>query len=186
MQNKRLAVFIEGAMMIAVAQILSLLPTSIGSSFTISIGAIPIILFALRHGWKKGTLIGLVYGVFKIIIGDAIWLHFAQGIIEYTFPYASLGFAGLFAKPLQAALSASNEKAGLKWISIASVTGVLLRFFWHFVAGVLYWGEYALEGWSPFVFSLVFNGASGLATALVVTLVLALLYSRSKRLFTTL
>lgn len=183
MDNKRSRIFIEGAMMIAVAQILSLLPTGIGSSFSVSIGSIPIILFALRHGWQKGMIIGLAYGLFKIAIGDVYWLHFAQGMIEYTLPYTCLGLAGIFAKPLESYLEISNSDRPNQLIISGSFLAVLARYFWHFLAGVLYWGEFAPEGWSPVVFSAVFNGASAIATAGVVVLVLVFLYKRSKQLF---
>lgn len=183
MKNNRMRIFIEGAMMIAVAQILSLLPTGIGSSFSVSIGSIPIILFALRHGLQKGLVVGLSYGLFKIAIGDVYWLHFAQGMIEYTIPYTCLGFAGLFSNPLKQTLNLTDNKHGIRLIISASLLAITFRYFWHFLAGVLYWGEFAPEGWSPVVFSAVFNGASGLATAVASVLLLALLYSRSKRLF---
>ena len=184
MKNNRMRIFIEGAMMIAVAQILSLIPTGIGSSFSVSIGSIPIILFALRHGWQKGLVVGLSYGLFKIAIGDVYWLHFAQGMIEYTIPYTCLGLAGLFSEPLKRQLSFKGENSANKYIVSASFLAITARYFWHFLAGVLYWGEFAPEGWSPFIFSLVFNGASGLATAVASILILVLLFSRSKQLFT--
>lgn len=183
MNNNQNRVFIEGAMMIAVAQILSLLPTRIGSSFTVSIGSIPIILFALRYGWQKGLIVGLAYGLFKIAIGDVYWLHFAQGLIEYTIPYTCLGLAGIFSKPLKQQMAVIDSNRPLHFIVSASFLAIFVRFFWHFLAGVLYWGEFAPEGWSPFVFSAVFNGASAFATAGVVILVLVFLYKRSKQIF---
>lgn len=183
MDNNRNRVFIEGAIMIAVAQILSLLPTGIGSSFSISIGSIPIILFALRHGWPKGLVVGLAYGLFKIAIGDVYWLHFVQGLIEYTIPYTCLGLAGIFSQPLKQQMTIKNTNRTRQIIIAASLLAIIVRYFWHFLAGVLYWGEFAPEGWSPLVFSAVFNGASALATAEVVIIVLVFLYKRSKHIF---
>jgi type IV secretory pathway VirB6-like protein len=43
--------------------------------------------------------------------------------------------------------------------------------FWHFIAGVVFWGSYALWGMNPWIFSLVMNGVSGLATAVVTAIV---------------
>lgn len=183
MENNRVRIFIEGAMMIAISQILSLIPTGIGSSFSVSIASIPIILFALRHGWKKGVLVGLGYGIFKIAIGDVAWLQFTQGMIEYTLPYACLGLAGIFSDPLKQALAGENDKRGIQIISLATLLAVVTRYFWHFVAGFLYWGEFAPEGWNPYIFSFVFNGASGLATGVVVIIVIGILFKQSKQLF---
>ena len=49
-------IMIEGTIVAALAFMLSLIPTSIGSSFTISLGMIPMVLFALRRGVKPGLL----------------------------------------------------------------------------------------------------------------------------------
>lgn len=182
-ENNATRTFVEGALMIAVAQILSFIPTGIGSSFSVDISSIPIILFALRHGWKKGVIVSLAYGIFKIAIGDVQWLTFTQGMIEYTIPYFCMGFAGVFAGPLKKALAQDSDKRGIQIISVATLFAMVLRYFWHFVAGVIYWGEFAPEGWNEVVFSAVFNGASGLATALAVILVIGFLFKSSQRLF---
>ena len=55
---------------------------------------------------------------------------------------------------------------------MGAFVGVGARYFWHFVAGVVFWGSYALWGMNPWLFSLVMNGASGLATGIVTLIVL--------------
>ena len=65
----------------------------------------------------------------------------------------------------------------------ASFLATFARFFWHFVAGFIYWGEYAPEGWSPVFFSLVMNGASALLTALATAFILVIIYKRYPKLF---
>ncbi len=47
-------VWVEGTIVAALAMVLSLIPIQIGSSFSISLGQIPLTLFALRRGTKAG------------------------------------------------------------------------------------------------------------------------------------
>ena len=50
--NKNHRVWIEGTIVAALSLVLSMIPLQIGSSFEISLGQIPLTLFALRRGWK--------------------------------------------------------------------------------------------------------------------------------------
>lgn len=54
-------VWIEGTIIAALAMVLSLIPLDIGSSFTLSIGQIPITIYALRRGLKAGLGAGLIW-----------------------------------------------------------------------------------------------------------------------------
>jgi len=93
MRDKKLSMLIEGAIMIAVAEVLSMLPTGFGP-YNISIGVIPIILFAFRHGTVKGFLIGFTYGLLKIVLGDIQGVVPLQIAIEYSVPYSKLRLGG--------------------------------------------------------------------------------------------
>ena len=65
----------------------------------------------------------------------------------------------------------------------ATFTGAFARYFWHFLAGWVYWGAYALWGMKPWLFSLVMNTASGLATAIVTAIILLIAYRTSPEVF---
>ncbi|EAE2992863.1 energy-coupled thiamine transporter ThiT, partial [Listeria monocytogenes] len=55
MQNKRLIILLECAIFAAVAMVLSFIPLDIGSSFSISLGMIPMYVIAIRRGfWAAG------------------------------------------------------------------------------------------------------------------------------------
>ncbi|EAF8894373.1 energy-coupled thiamine transporter ThiT, partial [Listeria monocytogenes] len=51
MQNKRLIILLECAIFAAVAMVLSFIPLDIGSSFSISLGMIPMYVIAIRRGF---------------------------------------------------------------------------------------------------------------------------------------
>lgn len=170
-------IWVEGTVMAALGIVLSFIPLSIGSSFTISLGQIPIIIFALRRGVKPGLLAGLVWGLLHFLTGQAQILTVSQAIIEYPIADLFLGLAGLYAVNFQQALRANQVTKMLVVLIQAVLVGTFARFFWHFVAGWIFWGAYAMWGLQPWLFSLVMNGISGLATA-VVTAVVAILLVR--------
>lgn len=179
----RTKILVEGTLMAALAMVFSLIPLQIGSSFSISLGQIPLTIFALRRGVKPGLLAGLVWGLLHFPLGQVYFLSVPQVLIEYPLAFMFAGFAGLLASALYQALQTQNHKKVTTILIQAALLGALARYFWHFVAGWIFWGQYALWGLTPSIFSLVMNGASGLATAVVTALVLALLYRTVPQLF---
>lgn len=179
--SKNLGVWIEGTIMAALAMALSFIPMDIGSSFSVSLGMIPIVLYCFRRGFVPGVVIGFIWGLLHFLVGKVYFLSVPQVLIEYLFAFLFIGFAGLFAKQVQVAIL--NKSNWLRWIVIGTLVGAVARYFWHFVAGVVFWGEYAFGGMSPIVFSLVMNGASGLASAAVTILALGLIALKLPNLF---
>lgn len=180
----RTRVMMEGTIIAALAITLSMLPTGIGSSFSISLGQIPITIFALRRGLKPGLMAGLIWGIIHFPLGQIYFLSVPQVLIEYLLAFLFAGFAGLYAKPLQQAIAESNQGKAIRAIILGGLVGALARYFWHFVAGWVFWGSYALWGMSPAIFSLVMNGASALATGAVAIIATVTLYKMVPKLFT--
>lgn len=173
----------EGTIIAALAMTLSFLPTNIGMSFSISLGQIPITLYALRRGVKPGLMAGFIWGVIHFPLGKIDFLSVPQVLIEYLFAFLFAGLAGLYAKPLQQAIASSNHGKAVRVIILAGLVGAFARYFWHFVAGWVFWGAYAVGGMSPVVFSLVMNGASGLATGIATVIATVILYETIPTLF---
>ncbi|MDT2836648.1 energy-coupled thiamine transporter ThiT [Enterococcus durans] len=170
--EKKYSVWIEGTIVAALALVLSLIPLQIGSSFSISLGQIPLTLFALRRGWKAGLLSGFIWGILHFPTGQVYYLSVIQVLIEYPIAFTFAGFAGLFSKRMQKNVIEGNTRGMTTTIVLGTIVGVGARYFWHFIAGVVFWGSYALWGMNPWIFSFVMNGASGLATGVVTIVVL--------------
>ena len=170
--EKKYSVWIEGTIVAALALVLSLIPLQIGSSFSISLGQIPLTLFALRRGWKAGLLSGFIWGILHFPTGQVYYLSVIQVLIEYPIAFTFAGFAGLFSKRMQKNVIEENTRGMTTTIVLGTIVGVGARYFWHFIAGVVFWGSYALWGMNPWIFSFVMNGASGLATGVVTIVVL--------------
>ncbi|EUJ58437.1 Thiamine transporter ThiT [Listeria fleischmannii FSL S10-1203] len=64
MSNKRLIVLLECAIFAAIAMVLSFIPLDIGSSFSISLGMIPMYVIAIRRGFFAA-------GIFWFTLGAA-------------------------------------------------------------------------------------------------------------------
>ncbi|WJE34307.1 MULTISPECIES: energy-coupled thiamine transporter ThiT [Bacillus cereus group] len=185
MRNTNLQAMIESAILAAFALIIDILPLSIKlpTGGSISFAMIPIFIIAYRWGFKRAFLGGLIWGLLQIVVGDAIIVTPTQTIIEYFVAFAFIGFAGLFYKPIQQTLMNNQRKKTIAYIIFATFIGSLARYFWHFIAGIIFWGQYAPKGQSAVLYSLIVNGSTMLASFTLCTVLLLLLFTTSPRLF---
>ncbi len=114
---------------------------------------------------------------------SVVYLSVVQVLIEYPIAFTFAGFAGLYAKKVQKALSEQDMRSVRRNIVFGTFIGTGARFFWHFIAGVVFWGSYALWGMNPWIFSLVMNGVSGLATAVVTAIVAVVVAEKAPQLY---
>ena len=176
--------------------IIDILPLSLKlpTGGSISFAMIPIFIIAYRWGFKSAFLGGLVWGLLQIVVGDAYILTPVQAFIEYFIAFAFIGFAGLFYRPIQKALLTSNEnsleqsnlgnrkdkhsskqnqgKKVLAYIILATFIGSFARYFCHFIAGIIFWGQYAPKGQSAVLYSLIVNGSTMLGSFILCTVLL--------------
>ena len=157
MRDKRLTMLVEGALMVALAFVLSFVRIySAPYGGTVTLGSmIPILLFALRYGTGPGILAGLVYGFTQIIAEPSI-VHPIQVILDYPMAFGLLGLAGVFQdRPV-----------------LGASVGIGGRFVSHLISGVVWWGLYAPEGTNVFVYSVVYNGGYLLPELVISAIVL--------------
>jgi thiamine transporter len=206
MRNTNLQAMIESAILAAFALIIDILPLSIKlpTGGSISFAMIPIFIIAYRWGFKMAFLGGLIWGLLQIVVGDAYILTPVQAFIEYFIAFAFIGFAGLFYRPIQKALASNNSNAehssfdnrkdkptskqnqgkkALVYIVLATFIGSFARYFCHFIAGIIFWGQYAPKGQSAVLYSLIVNGSTMIGSFILCTVLLILLFTTSPRLF---
>ncbi|MGX6980124.1 energy-coupled thiamine transporter ThiT [Vagococcus elongatus] len=183
-KKRDLSVWVEGTIVAAMGMVLTLIPANIGF-FDLSLGLVPLALYSLRRGLGPGMVSGFIWGLLAIVSGGAMkyFLSVPQIIFEYPFAFAFGGFGGIVAKKLQAGIVSNNSKSVITMIVFGGSLAALARFFWHFWAGVAVWGSYAPENMSPYVYSLIINGTSGVANAIYVVGVLLILYGIRPQLF---
>lgn len=165
-KSRSILALVETALFAAFAMALSLLP-DIFSWFTPSWGTLAILLLSLRRGPFYGSLGGVLWGLLHIFVGKAYTFSFLQVLIEYGLAYSSLGVAGFFVRPFQQSLEAKRAIPSLGWASLATTCALIARYFWHFLAGILFWADYAPAGTSPVLYSLTVNAGTFLSTELV-------------------
>ncbi len=130
MRNEKLVVLVEGALMVAVAFVLSFVKIyDLPQGGSVTLGSmVPILLFAARRGAGPGIMVGAVYGMLQFII-EPVFVHPAQLVFDYPLAFGALGLAGLFGE---------NVLKG-------AFAGVFGRFVSHFISGVIFFAEYAGE-----------------------------------------
>ena len=183
-KNSNLTALVETAIVAAFAMALSLIP-DFASWFTPSFGAIPLVLFSLRRGTKYSLLAGLIWGLLHFLLSKVYYLSLSQVFIEYIIAFISMGLAGIMAKPFQNALSKDRKTSALLWAILGASLAIAVRYFWHFVAGVLFWGSYAPEGMSPYWYSFTVNGTAGLLTLIFVIIALVIIVPSQGKIFLT-
>ncbi|WP_338472780.1 energy-coupled thiamine transporter ThiT [Niallia sp. XMNu-256] len=182
MKKLGLLAMIEAAFFAVFAFILDLLPSiKLSPWISISFAMVPIFILAFRWGVKVSLLSGFLWGLLQVAMGDTYFLTPMQFIIEYFLAFAFVGLAGLFYKIIQRHFQNGDKKKAIYWIVLATFVGSLARYFWHFVAGVIFWGEYAPEGMSPVFYSLIVNGGTMLGAFILCSVVLVLLLGRAPR-----
>jgi len=181
-----LRVWIEGTIVAAMATALSFIPIqTANSTFDLSLGLVPLVLYSYRRGLLPGLLSGLIWGILNILLGTAMknFISVPQIIFEYPFAFTFGGMGGIFATKIQNALTAKKSNKAVLYVVLGGILAVFSRFFWHFWAGVFVWGIYAPKGMSPYWYSFVVNGVSALANMIYVGVVLGLLIKAAPQLF---
>jgi len=178
-KNSELLVITEGAIITALALALSFVPHTTGvSAIEFVYGLIPMAIYALRRGVKAGLITGFVWGILDLVLfgfSHGGFLNLFQGIVEYPLAFSVVGLIGLGSKSVKQALE--QGKSGIGLILLYSGIGFFAKYFFHFLAGGIYWGTYAPKGMNPWIYSLVINGGS-FVTNMLMLLVLAFALNR--------
>ncbi len=168
--NKKLRALVEGAIMVAIAQVLSYIKIwemPWGGSVVLSM--IPLVLFAVRWGLGSGLLAGFVYGVLQFTFDGGFAIGWQSILGDYLVAFTVLGFAGLV----------RGKKNGI-------FTGTLIagfaRFLVHYLVGATIWAAYMPDEFfgmtmhSPWWYSFLYNMAYMLPNIAITLVAFALLW----------
>ena len=174
-KNLTVRALCEGAIMLAMALILSLInlvPSAWNFGGSVTLEMLPIIVFCIRWGFGPGMIVSFAYSVLTMLIGNGIAYGWQSIIGDYLIAFTLLGFAGLF----------HGKKNGFVW---GTVVACALRFLAHYVAGATIWAEYMPDDYfgmtmtTPWFYSALYNG-SYMILSFGLTLVVGLLLQRNK------
>ena len=173
----RVRALCEGAIMIAIAQILSYLKLfgNLPNGGSITLAMFPMLLFAVRWGLGKGLLAGFAFGVLQLVFDGAYAWGWQSMLLDYLVAFTPLGLAGLF--------------RGKKWgIFPGTVLGCGVRFLVHYISGVTIYRIYVpteIPGIGVFddaaIYSLVYNGSYMLPCMVLALAVAGALYVPMKK-----
>ncbi len=147
------------AVAIAVAVVCSMIKLfemPMGGSVTL-LSMLFIVLIAYWYGPYVGLMTAVAYGLVQFVL-EPIFYTVPQMLLDYPLAFGALGLAGFFNK----------RKFGLQ---IGYLAGVVGRFVFSTLSGVIFFASYAPEGMHPLVYSMGYQ-ASYLLPEAVVTLIL--------------
>lgn len=161
LQRKDIALIAEAAVMLALTIVLNMfklykLPT--GGSVTL-FGYLPLCIFALRHGWLKGVLLGALYGLTDFL-REPYFVNVIQVFLDYIFSYAALGLAGIFV---------NNKEVNTDILKIKNIAALLfggfVRFAFAVISGIFFFSN---ESFYPaLTASAIYNGPYVLVNTLM-------------------
>lgn len=153
MKKTNLRALTEGAVMVALAQVLGYIKLfALPNGGSITLNMLPIFIFCARWGLGYGLLSSFVLGLLQLLLDGAYAWGWQSIIGDYLIAYGVIGIAGLFHK----------RKNGLL---IGTVVGSVARFIVAWAVGAIVWGEYMPDNFfgmtmtSPWIYSALYNGS---------------------------
>ncbi len=169
MKNKKIKALTEGAIMLALATVLSFLKLfELPQGGAVCIGMLPVFIYCARWGWKDGFKLSFAYGILQLLLDGAYAWGPTSMLLDYVLAFGVLGFAGFF----------KNKKGG---VFIGAIVASAARFIMHFISGITIYRIYAptevfnMLLVNPYIYSAVYNGgfmAIDLAICLIILAVL--------------
>ena len=130
-----------------------------GGSIT-ALSMLAITASAYLLGTRRAVLTGMCAGLVSLIFNPYV-IHPLQLLLDYPLAVGALGFAGL----------AGSGKMGLR---VGYLIGVLCRYICVVLSGIVFFGEYAPEGFNAVTWSVYYNicyiGAEAILTMIVISL----------------
>ena len=177
-QHLAIRALTEGAMMVALAQVLSYLKLyEFPNGGSVTPAMFPILFYAVRWGLGRGLLAAFTFGTLQLIFDGADAWGWQSMLLDYLVAFTPLGLAGLF--------------RGKSWgIFPGTVIGCLGRFIVHYISGVTIYRIYEpteIVGFGVFddavLYSLVYNGSYMLPCTLIALVIAGVLYVPLKKQF---
>lgn len=180
MKNEKVLTLVEGAVMVALATVLSfikIINLPWGGSITL-LSMLPIVIFSLKRGIGHGLIVSLVYALIQFGLGCAEVMGWGLTpaaligciLLDYILAFTVLGLAGMF------------RKHGIPGMICGSVLAMLLRLVCHYISGVVIFGSFG-KLWNgltinePWLYSLLYNGAYMLPEIVFTTIGIVILLS---------
>lgn len=148
--RRNLRALCEGAILTALATILSFLPLyKLPWGGSIDLAMLPVLLFCCRWGFGPGLLVSFAHAVIQALYEGGIAIGWESLLGDFIIAYVVLGVAGLFKGKFY----------------LGATVACVTRFLVHYVVGATIWAEYMPETFfkmtmtTPWIYSALYNGA---------------------------
>lgn len=152
-----------------VASNMKLFKMPMGGSITL-FSMMFVCLIGYWYGIRAGILAGVTYGLLQLIV-DPYIVTLPQLLTDYPLAFGALGLSGIGHHIDKKTESTVFEFGGLQ---IGYILGVLGRYAFSVISGVVFFADWAPEGQSPLVYSLTYNisylGVEGIITLILISL----------------
>ena len=177
MKNKSALRLTEGAVMIALATVLSMIKLAefpYGGSITAA-SLFPIALIAYRHGTAFGLSCGLLYGGIQQLLGLNNLSYFTtwQSVVaiilfDYILAFAVFGLSGV--------LRRTKMQANIK-MTLGVVLACVLRYLCHVISGCTVWAGLSIPTSAALWYSIGYNATYMIPETLIVGIATWYLFS---------
>ena len=135
------------------------------------LSVLPIMILSIIYGIKPAFLSGMVVGIMAIFLSPTwVPVHWAQIFIEHLVAYSCLSLVSVFGK---------DKKYK---IIIGAFLALFISILAHTFAGVVFFGQYATEGYSPWMYSIIVNlSAHGVENIMALVVLFMLPINRLKK-----
>ena len=177
MNNSKTKKLVEISILVALAFVLDYVASIYSGWFwpfggSISLSLVPLAILTFRYGLISGFIGGFVMGLMQLLTGAYI-IHPVQLLFDYPLPFAVLGLAGILATKV----NTTTETKRMIYLWIATAIASSFRLLCHVISGVVFFSEYA-GAQNPWIYSLVYNAPYVIASYIISTIVLTILYQR--------
>lgn len=140
----------------------------------ISLSLLPIFVIAYKEGPGLGLVTGFIFGLVNFMLSGfqiyGVWQSF---FLDYLFAFGLVGLSGFIFK--------LNQDSKIIFVSGIFV-GSFIRFFMHYLSGVLLFGEFAPEGTPAALYSLTYNASYMIPSFIGIAIIGYVLFNRIKAL----
>lgn len=181
MNNSKVKEIAFVGVMLGLAVVLSIFPKIVapfGGAVTVG-SMVPIMMVCFVLGKKWGIAVSVGFSVIELLLDFsmlAAWgvsptVFVGSCIFDYILAFSSISLCGVWG---------SNR---LYKTVLGAFTACFARYLCHFISGWILFGMWAGEGYSPFTWSIVYNGAYMLPEALICCVIVAALYPFTKQFY---
>lgn len=150
------------SLMVALATVLGMIKIFTmpqGGSVTL-FSILPIVVCGYLLGTRRGVMAGFCLGLINLIFGPYV-IHPVQLLLDYPIAFGAMGLSGIV-------------KDSPNGLTKGYIIGIVARYICAVLSGVIFFGEYAPEGFNAWTWSLWYNFtylfAEGLLTIIVINI----------------